>query len=115
MTDLTDDQKEAIEWIRSRPANVQELMLRFPPSCTVRTVEGVCLLVPSPGTTGRINRYWEIPDGTLQIVVLQGEIEAACRPDHLEVVGYFGNITPEFIQRVLAGEDLAVELASAVE
>jgi len=51
---MTPEQQSCLEWIRSRPTEIQELMKKFPPSCKVRAV--VPLHVPSrlPRTPQRL-------------------------------------------------------------
>jgi hypothetical protein len=49
---MTDEQREGLEWIRSRPPEVRALMRRFPPSCKV--VATTPLRCPAPGRVGVI-------------------------------------------------------------
>jgi hypothetical protein len=55
-----------VDFARSRPASVRELMRAWPPLCTVRTRPHVTLLVPAPGVDGRVESYTE--DGRLGVV-----------------------------------------------
>jgi hypothetical protein len=60
--------------------------------------------------------YTEYDDGTVGVTVIDLRdwlempggpgIRAACEPDWLAVVGYLGNMTTEWVDRVLAGEDI---------
>jgi len=107
---MTPEQQSCLEWIRSRPTEIQELMKKFPPSCKVRAV--ATLHVPGPGRLGVISSYCE--DGCVSVVDFmvwagfeqEPRVRAMCPPGSLEVVEYLGNMTPEWVERVLAGEDL---------
>lgn len=95
--------QEAIDWIRSRPACLHDLMIKFPPSCRVRALRP--LHVPRPGTEGQLLSYVEDQkNGKHSVTVFElpdGKIRAQCQPEWLEVVGYYENVTPEFVKMAL--------------
>lgn len=129
MRDINEQQlAELTEWIRSRPPAVQEMAVRFPPACTVRTKPDVYLIHPGKGETGQVSVYREnetgvyllvrcvLEVGSIQwemlraVVTARGEpfdddkpacIEAACDPDALEVVE-FAKVTSADIAGLLA-------------
>lgn len=91
---------EARIWVRSRPRAVQEMMLRFPPGCLVRTVPGAELIVPAPGTVGIVVSYSD--DG--YVCVIQGPttgVRAACAADELELAGCPAGQSPDDVRAVL--------------
>jgi len=99
---MKDEHKPFSEWLKSRPPEIQELMVLFPLGATVRTKEGVRLLCPAPGTRGTVVSWFEA--GTVGVVAqMQRYIESPitgrsldkgdsvkgeCLADHLEVVSY---------------------------
>lgn len=98
---ITQDQ---LDWMRSRPDSIKELMRRFPPACYVKAL--VPLSTPAPGIIGQVMTYFE-PDEThpLGLVSVQApdpffgiDHRAQCRPEWLEVVGYYDNKEFGFIQ-----------------
>lgn len=50
---------EFVEFVRSRPEGVQELMQEWPPLSIVRAIDGLTLLVPAPGVEGTVLSYFE--------------------------------------------------------
>lgn len=109
---MAAENMDALEWIRSRPPVIQELMKRFPPSCVVRATRD--LRTPALGRLGVVASYKE--SGLVSVVDkevwlgLEPEgivpLRADCQTDWLEVVEYLGNMTPEWVEKVLAGEDI---------
>jgi hypothetical protein len=106
---------EAHDWMRARPDNVKEAMRKFPPSCRVVATQE--LHVPGPGRVGRVYSYLE-KKGTVMVTVVDedvyfglvpGGIKAECQLEWLRVLQYDGNKTPEWVDRVLAGEDIEPE------
>ena len=98
---------ESIEWIRSRPDCIKKVMLKFPPSCIVRS--DLDLLCPALGCDGIVSSYFEPdsehPDGMLSVRSFpDAEFKAQCRPEWLKVVGYYKGLTPERIKEVLSNE-----------
>lgn len=96
---------EMHRWFVTRPPAIRDLMLRFPPSCLVRTILADCI-VPRPNTVGIVVSYLEPEDGTPQgaVTVSQHpwtEIRGVCVPSSLVVVGYYKNITPDLIRKIL--------------
>ena len=106
MIPMTAEGLEALKWIRSRPPAVQDVMKQFPPSCVVKANRR--LLNPAPGQEAVIMSYIEGNPMTVRVMDETGanKVAAECQLDWLEVVRYTGNITPEFIEKVLAGEDI---------
>lgn len=93
-----------VSWVQTRPRSIQDLMIRFPPNCLVRTFPSKELVIPKPGTLGIVVSYRE--DGG--VTVMQhpdAEIRAVCDPSWLEVVGYFRGITPEAIRKMIGRKD----------
>ncbi len=96
--------QEGIDWIRSRPPVLHDVMIRFPPSCKVKAT--IPLHVPAPGKVGQVVSYVEKEDGSppnVRVVELpDGNIAAECETSWLEVVGYYENLTPEFVRLALS-------------
>ena len=90
--------EEAIEWIRSRPECVKELMLKFPPSCVVKSN---IPLHTADNQYGIISSYNE--SGLVSIRACpDADIRGFVDPKHLTVVGYWGGVTSEFIKNLIA-------------
>ena len=105
---------DAFDWLRTRPPVVQALMLRLPLVCRVRAVAGKVLVYPAPGRIGRVVSYMEdgmvtVMDEAEWLAEKPGAIRGTCDPDWLEVVQYDGNKTPDWVRRVLAGENVPPE------
>lgn len=110
---MTDEEKEAeaTEWIRSRPLVIQELMRRFPPGCEVRANRP--LMVPAPGTTGRVFSYFE--DGNVKVAgtdLMGIPLHGICSAEWLEVIGYEDFLTPEWVEQVLSAETSRARVAT---
>lgn len=91
---------DAVEWIRTRPRSVQELLVRFPPGCLVRAKPEKQLMVPAPGTLGIVLSYYE--NGGVS--VLQGPdspIRVQCEADWLELAACRAGQEPDDVRRVL--------------
>lgn len=97
---------EAIRWLRARPESLRQLVLRFPPSCIVRAIATTGLRCPAPGTVG-IVRHWrepsaDRPEGLIGVLSHpEGRIVHDCRPEWLEVVGYYKGLTPDVLGALL--------------
>ena len=110
---MTDDQRQGLEWIRSRPPEIREVMRAFPPSCRVVAVEQ-SLRCPAPGRVGVVVSY--ILDKNTRVVELTvadwddfaagSGTRHGCKLEWLIPVGYCGNMTPEWVEAVLAGENI---------
>jgi hypothetical protein len=110
---MTEEDQASLDWVRSRPAVIQEMMKKFPPSCVVRATRE--LRTPAPGRLGVLASYKE--SGLVSVVdqeVWNGTapahippLRADCDPAWLEVVSYLGNMTPEWVEKVIGGEDIA--------
>lgn len=107
---MTDEDRQTLEWIRSRPSCVQALMRKFPPSCKVLATRQ--LVCPAPGRTGVVASYFE--DGTLSVQdeevwlgLSDRHRSACCAPEWLVVIGHLGNMTPDWVERVQDGENIA--------
>lgn len=108
--------RTAFDWMRSRPPSVKEAMRKFPPVCRVTTTRP--LHTPAPGRVGRVISYVEKTNdsGIVNIRVVDEmdyldtavghPIAAECQQEWLTVIQYDGNKTPEWIDRVMAGEDV---------
>ena len=99
--------QEGIDWIRSRPKCLHDLMVAFPPSCFVKAT--IDLRVPGPGKIGQVISYVEKKDGSppnLRVrEVPDGNIGAECEPGWLEVTEYWEHCTPEFVKMALGRVD----------
>ena len=96
--------EECLEWLHSRPGNVQEAIVAFPPMCLVRAKESETLQIPAPGTVGILVSWIEKADGSITVRVIQspdGNIAAECHQDWLEVADYCAGNTPEKIRSLL--------------
>lgn len=65
------------------------------------------LSCPLPGTIGIVTSYLEKKDRTASLTVRQSpdsSIKAECKPEWLEVVAYWKEITPEKIREFLENE-----------
>lgn len=96
----------SVEWLRSRPILVQNLVLRFPPKCLVRANR--VLSCPSPRTVGIVVGYGSPdsfhPEGSLTVVQSpDSDVEFRCRPGWLDVVGYFRGLNPSVISAIMIG------------
>lgn len=109
------------DWVRERPAEIQKLMIDWPPEATVRAKPGVVLMVPAPGVEGTISSWFE--SGTLGVdaPLLMTETSPATgetleagttmhaqevRPDQLELVSYAEMpdgtiIDPDYIRAIV--------------
>lgn len=90
---------EASSWIRSRPSDIQELMIKFPPSCVVTSLAS--LRIPAPGTAGIVVGY-SSPDTLSVIQSPTSRFRAYCNASDLEVLGYWQGWTPERVRAVLS-------------
>lgn len=103
----------AIDWLRSRPAYMRELMIRFPPSCVVQSAPGHVHHIPAPGTLGVLISWYEPgernPNGLMNILQLEDALEndsrkqytaGQCLPEHLAVVAYWKGWTPERMKKL---------------
>ena len=95
--------QELIDWLRSRPAPVQELLKMFPPGCKVRAREGVSLITPAPGKAGRVVSWTE--DGSVSVVVPGDDTRGFCDPDWLEVVEFEEGMTSKDVAEALGGSN----------
>lgn len=98
---------EEIDWIRSRPPVIQDLILSFPPRALVRSKKRH-LLVPRPGKLAVVYSYFE--DGLISVLPLDPQptqaYKALCEPDWLEVVDYWGELTPDRIREIINDKSL---------
>lgn len=101
-----DFDKDTIAWIRSRPDSIRSLMLKFPPSCLVRGK--ISLMCPAVGSLAIVTSYIE-PDEENKEGLLtvrdspKGDIKYHCKPEWLEVVGYYKGLDFYKIKDVLEG------------
>lgn len=92
--------REGLEWMHSRPRVIQELLVRFPPMCLVRSKPGLSLLIPGPGTVGIVLAYSE--DGN--VAVIQGPespMRGWCPADEMELAGCVKGLDPDDIRAAL--------------
>jgi hypothetical protein len=99
----TDNQaglEKAAQWLRARPPEIQALARRFPMRCLVRTKDGFHHQIPAAGKSGIVMGY-----GSATVVGVlshpEGGFLAECSADALEVVGFCGGLTAEWVASVL--------------
>lgn len=93
----TELHPDMVDWMKTRPDCIKEVMVRFPPGCLVMANRP--LLCPIPGSIGVVFSYFE--DGGLTILQHpESDLRAQCQPDWLEVVGYRGDLTPEKVKAI---------------
>jgi hypothetical protein len=103
---LEESQQAAIDWIRSRPRSLHDVMVKFPPNCLVRATRR--LHVPAPGKTARVKVYIDNKqeDEMPSVRVVEepdGDVLAECQTDWIEVVSYWEWSTPDFVKIALEG------------
>lgn len=108
------------QWIHSRPAPVQQLLMKFPPGCVVRVLKPCICTADTTDTadcvecggSGRLQDYvgvvYSILGGdtdspTIKVTKTPRDASNATEHDlaNLEVIGYWNGITPEVVQGVL--------------
>ena len=96
---MTEEEiEEQVALMQAQPPEVRAMLRRFPPQAKVRTVPGVALNCPPPGSYGLVV-IWK-PD-LLTVISPAVSFAAECRPDQLEVMEYVEPFTPDFMARVL--------------
>jgi hypothetical protein len=89
--------EDAISWIRSRPDSIKELMLKFPPSCVVKSD---IPLHTADDQYGILSSYAE--NGQVSIRAHpDGGVRGFVDPKHLTVVGYWGGVTSDVIKGII--------------
>jgi hypothetical protein len=94
-------EKPFSEWVLARPAEVQRLMIDWPPQAQVRAKEGERLMIPAPGVVGEVVSWFEGGSvGVLAPLVVDmtaarggelnagDELSAECDPAKLEIVEF---------------------------
>lgn len=99
--------KEAKAWMRSRPEEIRGLMLRFPPSCLVRGKRS--LVCPAVGKLAIVTSYFEPdaenPEGLIGVRESpEGDVTCQCRPEWLEVTGYYKGMDFYKVKAILEGK-----------
>lgn len=114
MDDMTqaDIEKEyamAVEWARSRPDVIKDLMRKFPPRCVVRSAPGHSHHIPADGGIAHVVSYNE--NGCVGVTDDRRRL-AHCAPDAIEIVEFFvnpllGNVTVDcdFMHMIIDGAD----------
>lgn len=95
------------------PVALRPCIKQFPPLCRVIS-EREMLRIPRKGSVGRVVGYGFGDDGSVLISVVHEDVLLAhgvpisgeCKPEWLQVIEYDGNKTPEWVARILAGEDI---------
>ena len=108
------DFAEGASWMRSRPESVKALMQRFPPAALVSAKDGKALRCPAPGDVGIVTSYHEphpddsceaclgAPEGLIGVRDgPTGSVIHHCRPEWLEVVGFYKGMTAERVTSLL--------------
>lgn len=88
------------QWLRARPREVQDLARRFPPMCLVRAKEGFHFQIPALGQIGIVDGY-SSPSSVVVRAHPQATFVAQCPANEIEVVGYCGAMTVEWVASVL--------------
>lgn len=99
---------DSVAWMRTRPDSVKAIMREFPPSCLVRAKPGKKLLIPAPGVIGVVTSYAEVGE-EIEISVADhpdSDKWARCKPEWLEVVGYYKGLTLDVTKALLETGDL---------
>lgn len=91
---------ETIQWLKSRPQVIKDLIVKFPPDCLVKAT--LSLRTPALGETGMVASYFE--SGLVSVVVFGKPIKALCQVDWLEVVEHRQGSTPEDVKKYLGKE-----------
>lgn len=92
---------DAEGWVREKGEAVRAVMRTHPPLCLVVSDRVRSL---APGVRGVVTGYREEEDGRVTVVVAQGpsaRIRGPVEPGLVEVVGYRGQLTPEWVAGVL--------------
>jgi hypothetical protein len=89
--------EEAINWIRSRPDCVKDLMVKFPPSCVVWSDVP---LHSADHQYGIIASYSE--NGQVSITYPDANVRGFVDPQYLRVIEYWGGITPDLIRQLIS-------------
>ncbi len=112
----------ALTWMRTRPPAVQDCLRAFPPVCRVVVHDdaGADLRIVFGTQVQRVIAYSEQDEGVMIRVMaedawfnvpmgthIRDSPGILVSPRHFRVVQYDGNKTPEWVGRVLAGEDVA--------
>ncbi len=96
-----DFNAEAVNWMRDCPECIRRLMVRFPPICVVRAVEGVELRQPAPGEFAIVGTYVEPNEKDPEGLVTVWSEGSEYRSAWLEVVGYWRGMDPEMVEKIL--------------
>ena len=95
---------EAVAWLRGLPDPIKALARAFPPSCIVRGT--VALRCPAPGQVAIVTSYIDpdarCPRGLISVRSHpEGLTGHRCKPEQLEVVGYYKGLIPEVLAKLL--------------
>lgn len=102
-SEIPDD---IVEWIQAGPPDYQKMMLKFPPLSVVEAK--IPLKIPSPGLLGTV-----VNVDHESIYVIEGEPATddnaikqvgQCRPEWLNVVGYWQGLTPERVAKIIRAQ-----------
>lgn len=93
-----------IEWVRSLDPSLHFLVKKFPPSCAVKS-KNASYECPRDGHYGIVVNYSTA--GEIKVIPAPYDDEASyagmCDPENLEVVGYWGGLTPTKLNEILNG------------
>jgi len=92
------------QWLKERPQEVIDVMLRFPPDAKVKAKEGYTRFVPAPGQEGIVISHIETDDGVMiRVGVLGVEVNGVCDPDYLELIAERPGLEIKTIKKMLEG------------
>ena len=93
---------DTVEWIKSRPKQIQDMIVKFPPDAKVRTKPGVKLHIPAPGESGIVCSWCE--NGCVSVVTPTSLVRAHCAADDLELIECRPGTSVEEIEKILKEE-----------
>lgn len=92
-----DEFAELMNWIRERPAIIQELAIMFPPHCLVTA--RVSLRCPMKDEVAIVVSYSET--GHVSVARKDGATRFFCNSDHIQVYGFYKNVDRESVRRAV--------------
>ena len=91
--------EEAKIWLRERPPEIVEMMLKFPPDAKVKGTRP--LDCPKPWEVAIVVSHFD--SGLVSVAVPGRPLKAQCEQDWLRVIDYRKGMTPDDIRRILEG------------
>ena len=102
--EASEDGREVLGWIRSRPASLHETLIAFPPNCVVVPLRALVV----PERAGIVVSYFEpgsscVPPSVSVCEGPEGDTRGECDLNWIRVIGYWRGITPEKVRGWLKG------------